>query len=148
MPSQILFYSVGDEYGEFSNFAPYPISLDGRRWPTAEHYFQAQKVLDPKLREQVRRSSTPGQAANLGRNRKTPLRRDWEAVKVDVMRKVVGAKFEQHPELATLLLATGDSSIIEHTENDSFWGDGGDGSGRNMLGRILMDVRARLRDAG
>lgn len=148
MPSQILFYSVGDEYGEFSNFAPYPISLDGRRWPTAEHYFQAQKVLDPKLREQVRRSSTPGQAANLGRNRKTPLRRDWEAVKVDVMRKVVGAKFEQHPELATLLLATGDSSIIEHTENDSFWGDGGDGSGRNMLGRILMEVRARLRDAG
>jgi ribA/ribD-fused uncharacterized protein len=148
VPSQILFYSVGDEYGEFSNFAPYPISLDGRRWPTAEHYFQAQKVLDPKLREQVRRSSTPGQAANLGRNRKTPLRRDWEAVKVDVMRKVVGAKFDQHPELAALLLATGDSSIIEHTENDSFWGDGADGSGRNMLGRILMEVRARLRDAG
>jgi ribA/ribD-fused uncharacterized protein len=141
----VLFYSVADEYGAFSNFAPYPISLDGKRWPTSEHYFQAQKFLDPKAREQVRRSSTPGQAANLGRSRKTPLRRDWESVKVDVMRKAVGAKFEQHPELAALLLTTGDSRIIEHTENDSFWGDGGDGSGTNMLGRILMEVRARLR---
>jgi ribA/ribD-fused uncharacterized protein len=141
----VLFYSVADEYGEFSNFAPYPISLDGKRWPTSEHYFQAQKFLDPKVREQVRRSSTPGQAANRGRSRKTPLRRDWESVKVDVMRKAVGAKFEQHPELAALLLTTGDSRIIEHTENDSFWGDGGDGSGTNMLGRILMEVRARLR---
>jgi ribA/ribD-fused uncharacterized protein len=61
---------------------------------------------------------------------------------------VVTAKFEQHPELAAALLATGDSRIVEHTENDSFWGDGGDGSGRNMLGRILMEVRARLRRDG
>jgi ribA/ribD-fused uncharacterized protein len=139
---------VADEHGEFSNFAPYPISLDGKRWPTSEHYFQAQKFLDPELREHIRRSSKPGQAATLGRNRTAPLRRDWESVKVDVMRKAVGAKFEQHRELASLLLATGDSHIVEHTENDSFWGDGGDGSGRNMLGRILMEVRARLRSAG
>jgi ribA/ribD-fused uncharacterized protein len=145
---QILFYGVADEYGAFSNFAPYPISLDGRRWPTSEHYFQAQKFLDPRLREQVRRASTPGQAANLGRSRKTPLRRDWESVKVDVMRKAVGAKFEQHPDIAALLLATGESPIVERTENDSYWGDGGDGSGRNMLGRILMDVRTRLRSVG
>jgi hypothetical protein len=48
-------YGVGDEYGELSNFAPYPISLDGKRWPTSEHYFQAQKFLDPKRREEVRR---------------------------------------------------------------------------------------------
>jgi predicted NAD-dependent protein-ADP-ribosyltransferase YbiA (DUF1768 family) len=42
-PEIIRFYSVGDEYGEFSNFAPYPITLGGKRWPTSEHYFQAQK---------------------------------------------------------------------------------------------------------
>jgi ribA/ribD-fused uncharacterized protein len=61
------------------------------------------------------------------------------------MRKAVLAKFEQHPDLAALLVATGDARIVEHTDADSFWGDGGDGSGQNMLGRILMDVRARLR---
>jgi ribA/ribD-fused uncharacterized protein len=146
--SEVRFYRVGDAHGEFSNFAPYPISLDGSRWPTSEHYFQAQKFSDPKLREQVRRASTPGEAARLGRSRRAPLRGDWEAVKVDVMRRAVRAKFEQHPDLAARLLATGDARIVEHTGNDRFWGDGGDGSGRNMLGEILMDVRARLRGNG
>jgi predicted NAD-dependent protein-ADP-ribosyltransferase YbiA (DUF1768 family) len=48
-------------------------------------------------------------------------------------------------ELGALLLATGDARLVEHTENDAYWGDGGDGSGRNELGRILMAVRAALR---
>jgi N-glycosidase YbiA len=62
------------------------------------------------------------------------------------MRKAVTAKFEQHPELTRLLLGTGDALLVENTSNDDYWGDGGDGSGRNMLGRILMEVRQRLRD--
>ena len=40
---------------------------------------------------------------------------------------------------------SGDAKLVEHTENDSYWGDGGDGSGRNMLGQILMQVRDELR---
>jgi predicted NAD-dependent protein-ADP-ribosyltransferase YbiA (DUF1768 family) len=40
-PQVIHFYSVGDPYGEFSNFSPHPITLDDKRWPTSEHYFQA-----------------------------------------------------------------------------------------------------------
>jgi N-glycosidase YbiA len=51
----------------------------------------------------------------------------------------------QHEELRALLLGTGGAQLIEHTENDDFWGDGGDGSGRNELGRILMAVRDALR---
>jgi ribA/ribD-fused uncharacterized protein len=61
------------------------------------------------------------------------------------MREAVLAKFSQHPDLREILLATGDALIVEHTENDSYWGDGGDGSGVNMLGRILVEVRAALR---
>lgn len=60
------------------------------------------------------------------------------------MREVVRAKFEQHPALLGLLLSTGDAEIVEHTRNDAYWGDGGDGSGLNMLGRILMEVRQEL----
>lgn len=145
VPAKILFYSTTDEYGEFSNFASYPIKLDGKKWPTSEHYFQAQKFLDPAVRERIRRTSNPAEAARLGRSRKLHLRPDWEAVKVAVMRKAVQAKFEQHGDLAGLLLATGEATLVEHAPNDEFWGDGGDGSGRNMLGRILMDVRASLR---
>ena len=82
----------------------------------------------------------------MGRDRKLPLRRDWDNVKLGVMRAAVQAKFTQHAELAALLLGTGDAVLIEHTENDAYWGDGGDGSGANWLGRILMDVRGHLRD--
>lgn len=45
---------------------------------------------------------------------------------------------------AELLIGTGDARLVEHTDRDSFWGDGGDGRGKNMLGRILMVVRAEL----
>lgn len=86
-------------------------------------------------------------AARLGRSRKQKLRRDWESVKDDIMRKAVLAKFTQHADLRTLLLSTADAKLVEHTENDSYWGDGGDGSGKNMLGRILMEVRTTLHES-
>ena len=142
----INFYSVNAEYGEFSNFAPYPIELRGKTWPTSEHYFQAQKFEDRGDQEEIRAVTSPMIAARMGRDRKRKLRRDWERVKIGVMREAVEAKFRQHDELRALLLATGDAKLVEHTENDDFWGDGGDGSGRNELGRILMAVRAALRD--
>ena len=144
MTESIHFYSTQDEYGEFSNFAAYPITLGGKRWPTSEHYFQAQKFLDAASRNEILAAKSPMLAARMGRDRKRKLRPDWEAVKDDVMRAAVLAKFTQHNELRDLLLATGDARLIEHTTNDSYWADGGDGSGRNMLGQILMEVRAKL----
>jgi hypothetical protein len=144
MPHIIRFYRVGDDYGCFSNFAPYPIEVDGKRWPTSEHYFQAQKFLDPERRECIRLTSSPMIAARLGRDRKARLRQDWEQVKIDIMRKAVRAKFAQHEGVRRMLLDTGSATIVEHTTKGRFWGDGGDGSGRNWLGRILMEVREEL----
>jgi ribA/ribD-fused uncharacterized protein len=141
----IHFYHLGDPYGEFSNFARYPIPLHGKTWPTSEHFFQAQKYAGTPREEEVRLAKTPSEAARLGRDRQVPLRRDWESSKDAIMREAVLAKFTQQEELRELLLSTGDVTLVEHTENDSYWGDGGDGSGRNMLGRILMEVRAELR---
>lgn len=61
------------------------------------------------------------------------------------MRTAVRAKFEQHASLRNELLATADATIVEHTTNDAYWGDAGDGSGRNMLGIILMEIREEIR---
>jgi N-glycosidase YbiA len=144
---RIAFYSVTDDYGAFSNFSLHEVTLRGKRWPTTEHFFQAMKFDDRTHQEAIRRASTPMLAARMGRDRKRKLRRDWERIKVGVMREAVEAKFRQHADLRTLLLATGDAHLVEHTDNDAFWGDGGDGSGRNELGRILMAVRDALRDA-
>jgi ribA/ribD-fused uncharacterized protein len=144
-PPIICFYSTRDEYGCLSNFYPAPVEIDGKTWPTTEHYFQAMKFTDPKLQGHVRRARTPKEAAARGRDRKHPLRRDWEKVKEEIMRKAVLAKFTQHADLRAILLGTGEAILVEHTANDSYWGDGGDGSGRNALGHILMSVRAELR---
>ncbi|MFN4258036.1 MAG: NADAR family protein [Gemmataceae bacterium] len=144
-PAAILFYSKTTDHACFSNFSPHPIELDGKTWPTSEHYYQAQKFVGTEHEEMIRQTQSPGKAKRMGRSPKVPIRPDWEAVKDDVMRKVVMAKFTQHDDLRAILLATGDVELIEHTTNDSYWGDGGDGSGRNMLGRILMEVRERLR---
>jgi ribA/ribD-fused uncharacterized protein len=84
-------------------------------------------------------------AARLGRDRSAKLRRNWESIKVQVMTEAVLAKFSQHEDLRTLLLATDDALLVEHTDNDAYWGDGGDGSGKNMLGQVLMRVRDQLR---
>lgn len=142
----ILFYSTSEEFGEFSNFASFPIKIAGKVWPTSEHYFQAQKFTDTHYAEAIRRAKSPMVAARLGRDRKMPLRKDWESVKIGIMRQAVEAKFKQHSVLRELLLSTENRRIIEHTTNDHYWGDGGDGSGKNMLGKILMDIRANLRN--
>lgn len=147
-PRRIRFYAVADDHGDFSNFAPYPIRLEGVVWPTTEHYFQAQKFLDPAVRASIRHSTSPNEAARSGRSRKLRLRSDWESAKVGVMRRAVTAKFAQYPELAAMLTATGEAELVEHTDADAFWGDGGDGTGKNMLGRILMEVRALLSAGG
>jgi ribA/ribD-fused uncharacterized protein len=140
----VKFYRTGDAYGEFSNFAAFPIRLNGVEWPTTEHNFQAQKFTGTPHEEAIRVADSPMAAAKMGRDRSRPLRSDWETVKDDIMREAVLAKFEQHPALRDLLLSTGNAELVEHTKGDAYWGDGGDGSGLNKLGRILMEVRKRL----
>jgi ribA/ribD-fused uncharacterized protein len=141
----IRFYSVGERYGCFSNFSRHPIFLKGKTWPTSEHYFQAQKFAGTPDEEEVRQAHSPMIAARMGRSRKRSLRKDWESVKDAIMHEAVLAKFSQHAELRETLLATGVAEIVEHTENDRYWGNGGDGSGKNRLGQILMQVREELR---
>ncbi|MDQ0370892.1 NADAR family protein [Catenuloplanes indicus] len=144
----IYFYGADDvPYGCFSNFSPHGFDLDGHRWPTSEHYFQAQKYAGTRHADLIRRAATPLRAAELGRDRSRPLRRDWDRVKDDVMRRAVTAKFTAHPGIRAVLLDTGDAEIVEDTGTDHYWGRGRTGTGKNRLGRILMRTRTQLRTA-
>lgn len=104
-------------------------------------------VLVPQIQEKIRQIVSPMDAALEGRDRQNPLRPDWEEVKDEVMLQALRMKFNQHPEIAKRLLATGDAILIEHTQNDAYWADGGDGSGKNRLGLLLMQVRDELKNA-
>jgi N-glycosidase YbiA len=144
---ETLYFYMANEgpYGCFSNFSRHGFELDGKYWKTSEHYFQAQKFTGTEHADAVRDAPSPRQAAEMGRDRKRPLRRDWESVKDDVMRRAVLAKFQTHDDLCEILLSTGDALLVEKTTNDYYWGCGTDGTGKNMLGKILMEIREQLR---
>jgi hypothetical protein len=143
----IYFYGTRDRYGCFSNFSPHGFELDGAYWPTSEHYFQAQKFAGTPHVDQIRQVKTAKDAAKMGRERKRPLRLDWEQVKDDIMRKAVLRKFETHADIRKILLSTDDEPIVENSPVDYYWGCGKDGSGKNQLGLILREVREILRNA-
>ena len=142
---RIEFYRTTGQYGFLSNFSKYPIFLDEKGWPTVEHYFQAKKFESEAVQEEIRQALTAKDAANLGRDRRKPIKQDWEDIKLYVMKEALRAKFGQHENLRQKLLATGCAELVEHTKNDRFWGDAGDGSGDNMLGKLLMEVREEVK---
>ena len=138
----IYFYVEREKpYGCFSHFSPHGFELEDLYWPTSEHYFQAHKFVGTPYLEKVQQTKTPKDAANMGRNRSLPLRSDWEKVKDAVMRKAVLKKFTTHADIREILLSTGDELLVENSPVDYYWGCGKDGSGKNQLGHILMDVR-------
>lgn len=132
--------SFTGEYSFLSNFYPSPILYDGYEYPTVEHAYQAAKTHDPATRKQIRDAETPAKAKRLGKS--VALRKDWEQVKVNVMSELVLQKFARHIELGDKLCDTGTEHLEEgNTWGDRFWGTV-DGEGKNMLGKILMKVRA------
>ena len=151
---EIRFYRVNRPYGWMSNYSLHAIHLDDREWPTAEHYFQAMKYedrdhqevirQDRDHQEVIRQARTPGEAKRIGHRGR--LREDWEGVKDLVMLQTVAAKFDQHPDLAEKLLETGNADLIEDAPRDYYWGCGRRGNGKNMLGRILEEVRNALKE--
>ena len=143
----IRFYNRDEPYYEFTNFFQAPVLVDGKLWPTTEHYFQAQKFIGTPFTEVIRNFQRPREAFDLSRNPAVSRwrRKDWEEVKVDIMRKALLAKFTQHSDLRHLLLSTEDRDLIEHSPYDNFWGNGGDDSGQNRLGLLLMEIRDGLR---
>ena len=144
----IYFQSTRENpYGCFSNFSQHGFELDRLWWATSEHYFQAQKFIntDRPWADKIREAKTPKEAAKMGRDRKHPLRTDWEQVKDEIMQQAVLQKFKTHADIREILLATGDELIVENSPIDYYWGCGKDGSGKNRLGEILMTVPEILR---
>jgi ribA/ribD-fused uncharacterized protein len=129
------------EFSFLSNFYPAEVEFEGWIYPTVEHAYQAAKTTNRFERERIRYLDTPGQAKRAGRH--LMLRTDWEAIKIDLMANLVRKKF-QHDHLKKRLLETGGEELVEgNTWGDVFWGVCR-GVGKNMLGKILMQIRAEL----
>lgn len=139
--SEIRFYHETDEYGYLSNYWVETINIEGKSWKSTEHYYQAQKTLDQAYAEKIRNADTCDQAKILGNDPQCICRPDWDVKKIEAMRVAIKAKFDQHEDLRALLIETGDSTLIEDSREDYYWGIGEAGTGKNMLGILLMELR-------
>lgn len=144
---EIRFYRASEKpYGAFSNLFPRSIEFEGRTYPTSEHAYQAGKARKPAVREWILSAPTPALAAMAAHGLYVwDIVPDWTQTKFDRMRAVLRAKFDQHADLCKLLLSTGNARLVEAgTVNNAvnrLWGEV-DGKGENMLGVMLMELRA------
>lgn len=128
-----------------SNFYNAPVTYNGVCYANSEAAFQAQKQ-PSRAREFTK--LPPNKAKALGRN--VSLRRDWDDIKLAIMRNIVHAKFKQNTYLANKLIKTGNMEIIEQNYwHDNIWGDCDcnrckNKPGKNELGKILMELRTEL----
>jgi ribA/ribD-fused uncharacterized protein len=133
--------SFTGQYEFLSNFYPCVIVYDGLTYQSTEAAYQAHKTLDLD-----QRSTFTSVAANISKKmgRRVSLRPDWESIKDKVMEDVLREKFKIG-HLKEKLLATGAEELIEgNTWNDRYWGVC-NGSGKNMLGKLLMKIRDELK---
>ncbi|MDH2404935.1 NADAR family protein [Bradyrhizobium sp. SSUT18] len=145
----IRFYRANEKpYGQFSNLYRRPVEFEGVVYPTSEHAYQAGKAVKPAVRDWILAAPTPALAAMAAHGLYTwDIVPNWSEIKFDRMRRVLKAKFEQHPDLAELLASTGSKRLVEAgTVNNAvnrLWGEVA-GIGKNMLGVMLMELRAEL----
>lgn len=131
------------DYEFLSNFAPCDVVYEGKTYRTVEHAFQAAKTLNEEERKIFRHVHRPSDAKRWGRE--VTLRSDWESIKTQVMYELVKQKFN-NPMYKEKLLNTGSSLIVEGNDHkDTFWGVC-NGTGSNMLGKIIMRVRKELQE--
>ena len=138
----IKFYRTKDPYGFLGNFYRARMFIYGRWWDFVEAPYQAEKTSVQAEKDAIWSAVKPMEARNLGQ--KVTMRPDWDQVKRTVMKECCLAKFLQHPDLRKQLMETGTEVLVEDSKIDWFWGCGKDGTGQNVLGQVLMEVRTEL----
>lgn len=141
-----VYVSKDDLSHPLSACSRHGIELDGARWPSVEHYYQGMKFDDLAVREAVRCAAHPFDARKVAKKNRRKVRRDWADRKITIMTRALFVKCRTHDDVAAALLATGDANVVETSQYDYFWGCGRDQRGDNSYGKVLMNVRAKLRE--
>jgi ribA/ribD-fused uncharacterized protein len=135
-------------YNFLSNFTSSIFVVDGVKYKTVEHYYQANKTKNVEMFTKIVECDGPVQAKRLGK--KVMLKENWENIKEDVMLTALRKKF-QIPKFRRKLLDTGNMDLIEGNYwHDNYWGSCtcrhcSNILGRNRLGYLIMKVRDEIR---
>eukprot|EP00759_Apiculatamorpha_spiralis_P022207 PhF_6_TR26543/c0_g1_i1/m.38367/K09935/K09935; uncharacterized protein len=144
---EIRFHEASEfPYGNLSIMSPHPVVVRRVAYQSVYHYFLCMKYKNsPSICEMIRRAVSQWELDRIVRKaeQESAMDPEWERVMLDIMLLGNYYKFKQNSDACTLLIQTGNKTITNHCA-DTFWGDGGDGTGRNHMGTILMSVRRRI----
>jgi hypothetical protein len=144
----VCFYE--QEFYPLSNFSAFTLQWCGIRFDTSEAAYHWEKFRGSvENREEARlailAASSAHAAFQTAQRYKNYKRRDWDDVKVHIMRQILWEKVEQHEYVRRKLLETGSRMLVENSWRDDFWGWGERRDGKNMLGVLWMEIRTELR---
>ena len=114
----------------------------GKLYPTSEHAYHSEKFEDEELKEQVRTTRSAHDSQKFANAHIAQRRKDWDEIKLGIMKEILRAKIAQHPYVKKKLIESGDKELIEDSWRDDFWGWGPNKDGGNHLGKLWMEVRA------
>lgn len=143
---KIFFYPP--EYYVFDNFSSFQVEYKGKIYPTSEHAYQSSIFIntDKELAERIRNAKSAHEAFKLAEANKNKREKNWDDIKLKVMKEILICKVNQHEYVMKKLLQSEDREIVEDSWRDSYWGWGEDRKGENMLGKLWMEVRQEIRN--
>ncbi|CCW61137.1 unnamed protein product [Phytomonas sp. EM1] len=144
----VKFHDVQDpKYGMLSPLSPHPVVIRHHQYPSLHHYFLCERFKDFPVEQRIQRATTTWELDRLVKEAEANgyQRTEWNRIKLDVMLLGTYFKFKQNEEPRKVLLSTEQCVLVDHTIKDDFWGDNGNGTGKNLMGVTLMVVRDRLR---
>ena len=113
---------------------------------TSEHAYHSEKFDDPKLIKRLKKTRSAHDAMKLAYSNKDKYRKDWDNIKLGVMKETLRAKASQHPYVKKKLLESGNRDLVENSWCDSYWDWGPNKDGENHLGKLWMEGRDEFKD--
>lgn len=151
-----VFFRVAEEFGGLSNMHnSFPLRVGRVRISSSEALYQACRFPShPDIQKEIldaRHAMGAKMKSKKDGRRERLSRSDWDQVRVDVMRWCLAVKLACNcREFGGLLLSTDSRPIIERSRRDPFWGAKLEGEvlvGQNVLGKLLMELREKVRQS-
>jgi ribA/ribD-fused uncharacterized protein len=130
-------------FHDLSPFSAHEVEIDGVVYKTAEHAYQALRVIS-EARQDILNASSPMGAWRLGQKCKEQGKLVANFDKLALMEKIFRAKLTQHGDVAEVLKMTEERELLKVHDVDYYWGTGADGAGENQMGKLWMKLRSEL----
>lgn len=137
---EVFFFTPA--FHPLDNFSAHAIEIWRKIFPTAEHAYHWKKFeRSPEISKHIFAARSPEAAKRIADKHLDKIAEAWHDEKINVMKEILRAKAKQHEDVQDALRRSGGRKIIENSPVDAFWGAGPDNKGKNMVGKIWMEIR-------